>query len=214
MKPIYAILWSLVLVLVGVVWYFALWSPTQEEIEDIRAQTQQELSQAQSLRTRAAQLREIRSEAAEIEARLAEVETLVPSEVRLPAILRQVELAAQDAGIELITLSPTRPTAAGDDTVPFARVDLAFNVRGTYFQLIDLARRLEDPDLMGRGVTWRFSNLSADELPVLSGALGVTVYTRAPENDAAPAPEPEPGPDAGTEDAPQVDEGSDEEIIS
>jgi len=214
---------ALVVVLVGVGWYFLLWQPTADEIEDVRAQTQTELAQAQTARARAAELREVRAQAAEIDAQLAEAETLVPTDVTLPAILRQIELAAADAGVELDNLSPSRPIEIDDETASYVEVELAFNVQGTYFQLVDLARRLEDPALMGRGLTWRFGTFSiAEEFPNLSGSLGASVYARAPveiagDEDAEDADDAEAADDGAEADTgeppPPRPDGDDEEDI-
>lgn len=219
----------LVVLLVGLLWYFLLWTPNQDEITDLRAQTRNERQLADDARARAAQLREVRAQAPELEAALGTAAQLVPVELGLPAILRQVQSAAEDAGVTLQNLAPSPPEAAGSEELPFDAVELSFNVEGTYFQLVDLARRLEDPALMGRGLTWRFGTFGiAEEFPSLSGSLAATVYARSSEPgaeeqaadaadqaEARPPSDDEPStePGSGDEPPPRPD-GDEQEPVS
>ncbi|MFP4148936.1 MAG: type II secretion system protein GspM [Nitriliruptoraceae bacterium] len=224
----------LAVVLVGVLWYFLLWTPTDEEIAELRAQTQNEQQLADQARIRAEELRDVRERAPELESTLAVAEQLVPVDVGLPAILRQIQLAAADAGVTLENLAPSRPIAAGTEELRVEAVELSFNVQGTYFQLVDLARRLEDPALLGRGLTWRFGTFGiAEEFPTLSGSLAATVYARTPEvvaegsedegEESGEDPEEE-GEEGGdrepppatdpSEDPPPRPDGDEEELIS
>lgn len=213
------ILLALVGVLVVVLWWFLLWSPTSEEIELTEAETEQVLVQAQQQRQRAAQLRQVRERAPEAEAQLALARTLIPQDVGIPALLRLLQTAADDAGVRLNSISPSAPspTEIGEATVEVVGVSMA--IEGTYFQIIDFARRIEDPAITGRALLWNSANLSPSDYPTLSVTLSGQVFSRD-RVVLAPAPEPDPaaddpgdGPvDTDTDDEPSIDD--DEEVVS
>lgn len=211
MSRIAWLLTSLVLILVAVGWWFLLWQPTSDDIEQVRLDTDSTLVQAERQRSEAARLRTVRETAPELEAELAVARVVVPDDAALPALLRQVQQASDDAGVRLLSVAPGRPAEVG--AVPgLSQVSMALNVEGTYFQLIDLARRLEDPAITGRGLTWNSATFSPQEFPVLIASLSATVYTRTPAVDEPPPPEPDQtatDPDAG--DAPVGD--LDEDVV-
>lgn len=210
------ILTALVAVLVGVLWWFLLWSPTSDEIEQLRAETETTRAQVQQQRAEEARLRQIRQEAPEAEAALAASQVIVPSDAALPALLRQVQQASDDAGVRLLSISPGRPSEVGDAPGGLATMTVSFNIEGTYFQIIDLARRLEDPVLTGRGLVWNTASFSIGEYPTLGVSLSAQVLTRVVGPAAATPPEDpateEPAPEDGTEPVAPTPTGPDEDL--
>lgn len=196
----------LVVVLLGVLWWFLLWSPTSEEIASVRAETETTQALALQQRQREAELREIREAAPEIEAELNTAQVLIPEGPSLPALFRQLQQAADEAGVRLESAAPARPANLADAPAGLSSMQVNVNVEGTYFQLVDLARRLEDPAINGRGLIWRNATFAAgSELPLLAGSLSIEVFTRTPAEDLPPPEEEVEGTDEtdGGSDAPE-----------
>jgi hypothetical protein len=68
-----------------------------------------------------------------------------------------------------------------------SRINVNAQVSGTYFQLVDFLRRIEDPEITPRGIVWNSANLARDEYPTITATLTGSMYTRLP----GPPPEPE-----------------------
>lgn len=197
---------GLLCVLLVVGWYFLIFSPTSEDIEDVRADTERTLTEAEQQRARAEQLREVRQNAPEAEAALSAGQQLIPEEPAIPALFRQMQQAADDAGVRLPSISPSAPSVVtiGDQEV--ASIGVSMSVQGSYFQIVDLARRIEDPLLTPRGLLWDGISLSPSEFPELSVSLSGQVYARGVEQLPSPEPPPveeETDPD---EDAAELDD--------
>lgn len=165
-----------VLLIIG--WYFLIFDPTSEEIADVRAETDVVLSQAAEQRARAAELREIRENAPEAEAALSAGRMLIPEEPSIPALFRQMQQAADDAGVRLSSISPSEPavTAVGEQQV--TSIGVSLTLTGTYFQVVDLSRRIEDPTLTPRALRWDAASLGPSEFPELSVSLSGQVFSR------------------------------------
>ena len=208
------LLTALLCVLLGVGWYFLVFSPTSEEIEDVRAETDRVSTQAESERQRAQALREVRLAAPEAEADLAAGRTMIPDDPAIPALFRQMQQASDDAGVRLNSLSPSTPSEVdvGDESV--VEISVSMSVEGTYFQLVDLARRIEDPQLTPRAFLWQSASISVGDHPMLNASLSGRVYARAgaevPELIEEPEEPEEPEDDeAEDDDLPPLDEDQD-----
>ncbi len=191
------VLTALVAVLVVVLWWFLLWSPTSEEIDQVRADTEDTRSQTQQQRAEEARLRRVRESAPEAEAELAASRVLVPTGTELPALLRHVQQAADESGARLVSIAPARPAEVADVPGGLAGVQVNFTVEATYFQLIDLARRLEDPEITARGLVWRNASFSISEFPVLNASLSAEVFSRIADAPEVAAEDPPEAPDDG-----------------
>jgi Tfp pilus assembly protein PilO len=200
----------LLTVLVGmlllVLWWFLLWAPTAAEIDSVREETLAVESQTVTLRNRAAELRRVRERAPEAAAELAAADVLVPRDAALPSLLRQLQQAADDAGVRLTAVSPSRPAARDTSVGTVSAIQLGLTLEGTYFQVVDFTRRLEDPMLSGRGVVWTSLSLSRGELPSLNAQIGATVFTRG-EVAAVEAPELADDGDGETDEDTADDDG-------
>jgi Tfp pilus assembly protein PilO len=180
------------LVLLVVVFYLFGWKPKSDEIAEIRAQTDDAVAQQALLESQIASLEDVRANAPEIEAALATAESLVPRDAALPSALRQLQLAADDSGTVLVSIAAGRP-AAVEDVPELARVAVTITAEGSYFQLVDFLRRIEDPSITPRVVLFENVALSVDEHPTLTAALTGSMFAILPAPPAAePAPEPEP----------------------
>jgi Tfp pilus assembly protein PilO len=182
-------------ILLVVAFYFLAWAPKSDEIEELEAQIDTVLAQQTQTRSRIVALEEVRARAPEIEADLGAVEALVPTEVAYASVVRQLQLAADDSGVTLITIQPGRPSATGDG---LATISLNLSLRGSYFQVVDLLRRIEDPAITARGILFDSAALAVDEYPELSVSLSGRMFALL-DAPAAPAPAPSPS-ETATED--------------
>lgn len=181
---------TLLLVAVGaiaiiVLFYMFGWKPKADELAEVRAQTEDAIAQQSVLESQIANLESIRAVAPEIEAALAAAESLIPRDAALPSALRQLQLAADDSGVELVSIAPGRP-AADPDVPEVARISLSVNAEGSYFQIVDFLRRLEDPTITPRVVLLQNISVSGLEHPTLSIAMTGAMFAILP---APPAPE-------------------------
>lgn len=200
------VLIALVCVLLGVGWYFLLFAPTSEEIEDVRAQTAQVEQEAEQQRARAAALREVRAEAPEAEAQLAFGRTILPENADIPALFRQLQQATDDAGARLTTIAPAAPTEQTDEDLQYASIPVSVTVEGSYFQLVDFVRRIEDPTLTPRAVFWQGATVSIVEYPELSATFTGLVFSRNVDDLPEIPEEPEEEPDEDPEDDEDADD--------
>ncbi|MBW3659809.1 MAG: type 4a pilus biogenesis protein PilO [Actinobacteria bacterium] len=180
-----AILSVLGVVLVLVLFYFFAFQPKNEEIAVIREEIDTAVAQQATLESRIAALQEVRLRAPEIEAALAAAESIIPRESALPSALRQLQLAADDSGVDLITISPGRPTVVEGAAPELALMTISVAIEGSYFQLVDFLRRIEDPAITPRGIEWNSGSLAPTVYPRLTVSLSGEMYALLP---AAPVP--------------------------
>lgn len=199
---------GLAAVLVLVLFWLLLYSPRSEELAEIRAETEDiEARQVQTAQ-RIANLEDVRDTAPAQEAALAAAQSIIPRDQALPSFLRQLQLAADESGMVLSSVSPSRPTAAEIEggASGLHRINVVAALEGSYFQLVDLLRRIEDPEITPRSVLWNSVSVGGDpeDHPELQVSLQGDLYALLP---TASAPEPE----AQDEDEADVEAEADED---
>lgn len=180
------VLTALLCLLLIIGWYFLIFDPTSEEIAGVREETEFVEGQTAMALARAEQLREIRAEAPAAEADLAIGRSLFPDDPSLPAVFRQLQQAGDEAGVRLSSIAPTAPSNVDYDGGSYAAIGLSLNVEGSYFQVVDFARRIEDPSITPRALLWEGANLSLGEFPELNVTLTGTVFARTASEPRAP----------------------------
>lgn len=216
MKRAPLLLAILAAVLVVVLWFLLLWSPTSDRIADTEARTDQVRANQDVARARIASLQDVRERAPQIQADVAAGESILPRSTALPSALRQLQQAADDSGAVLVSVTPGRPVPVTDAAQAVVgdgslhAMDLALELRGSYFQIVDVLRRLEDPAITPRGMSWSAMTLSIEEYPeltvamtgrifaVLEGAADPAALPDATATDPVPAT-PDPATEAPAE---------------
>lgn len=217
-------------ILVVAAFFFLLYQPKNEELDEIRAETESIEAQQDDVRERIGELRGIREQAPELESLLEAGEAVVPDDPALPSLLRQLEQAASDSQVTLVSIAPSRPTTVdeedeeddaeveGTPAGDLARVSVTVEVDGTYFQPVDFLRRIEDPGISPRGVLWNTVSITEgdDELPELRASLNADVFARVPaaddeEADDGEEAEDEAGDDEENEEAGDEEDATDDE---
>jgi Tfp pilus assembly protein PilO len=186
------LLTALGLVLVVALFYVALFQPAREELADVEAQIAEQEVQQQRHREEIERLRLVRDEAPETEADLVAAERIVPRDPQMPALIRQLQVAANESGIDLQTVSASRPTELADAPQEgLAAIPVQAQLAGGYFQVVDFLRRIEDPTITSRGITWTEVNVVRGEAyPALEFQLSGRAFAIITE-PLAPEPEPE-----------------------
>lgn len=199
MKRMHLLLAGLVVVLLVVAFWVLLWQPQRDELAAIEVSIADEQAEQGRLAGSINRLRDVRRESPEIESELTAFESIVPEGSELPAALRQLQLAADESGVVLQTVSTGRPTGIPDSIEGLSSISLSAQVVGEYFQVVDFLRRVEDPLITPRGVEWSAASLSPTEYPELNVSLTGSLFAVI----TAPAPPPsegEPADDAETDD--------------
>lgn len=189
----------LALLLVALFW-FLLWTPAQEDLEEIEAAIEAEEATQDTLRASIESLRAVRQEAPEAEARLSTASTIVTRDPALPSALRQLQSAADESGLTLRSVN-TSPPASLDAELNLANIALTVQVEGSYFQVVDYLRRVEEPRITPRGIRWSNLSVSISEYPGLGVTLSGNMYTLLPEEEIVDDPDEADDPDAIDDDA-------------
>lgn len=185
-----------------VAWYLLLWSPRVDALELVEVDLQATLSEQAATQSRIGQLQQVREEAPDLQADLAAAAAVLPDETQLPSALRQLQQATDESGATLLSVAPGRPEAVEGATPGLYAVGLALELRGSYFQIVDTLRRLEDPTISPRGFLWDSVALGVgEEYPTLTVSLSGRMFSalETPPGEPAAGATPEAGvtPEAG-----------------
>lgn len=172
-------------VLVIAVWWLFLYSPGRAELAAVQDEIAAAQAEQASLQQRIAALEAVRARAPETEAAIAQLRAVVPDDPALPSALRQLVAAADDAGISIDSLATTRPEER-EELVGLNSATVTLTATGSYFQLVDFLRRVEDPTITARGLKFDTLAVSTDEPPTLTISLTGQMYSVL---DPPPAPE-------------------------
>lgn len=181
-------------VLLGALFFFFVWQPKSDEIAEIETQIDTVEEQQAQLRQRLTALREVRNNAPELEAAIVAAESIVPRDIGQASAIRQIQLAADESGVELPTVSFGGPSQIQDAPPGLAALSLTLQVEGGYYQIVDFYRRVEDPTITPRGVTWSSVSLTPTDYPTLSASSSGSMYALLP---TPPVPEPAEEPAQG-----------------
>ncbi len=153
--------------------YFLLISPKRAEAADLRAQAVAQVTANSALRTEISVLKAQAKALPAKQAQLAAVAAKIPDNPALPALIKALSLAADEANVELVSLAPSTPVAVvgpapvgvvagapaavtpagGAAVTPVApvgsaagtlqQINLALTVVGGYFQVEQFLDQLE-----------------------------------------------------------------------
>lgn len=118
------------LTLVGVIavlagGWFLLVSPKRADASQVRAQTAGQLSANNTLRSQIQMLKAQAKDLPKQQAKLAAVAAKIPDNPALPTLIRALTRAADEADVELVSLSPSQPTAVAGAAAPSRPVSAA-----------------------------------------------------------------------------------------
>ena len=185
------------------IWYFAFYKPTSDDVSKTQEEVTTAQREQQALEATLARLEELDRNAPQQQATLQKLDAAIPSTPDLADFIFQANTAAADSGVDWVSIAPTPPAAStsGGPTV----IALAIQVNGGFFQVLDYLNRLEDlPRLVvtdtisvaaggstgsATGSTTQTTlstSTSNSGAPTLSVALGSRMFTTATAVPAAP----------------------------
>lgn len=189
-------------ILVIALWWVFLYSPGQEDLQRLEDDIAVAEDERVELQTRINQLEQIRSSAPETEALIAQLGSIVPTDPALAGALRQIEAAAEDAGVEVQQLSTSRPALVSEEDADTGlhEISVSMSLQGSYFQFVDFLRRLEDPSITSRGLVFTSLSLSAAEYPSLTASISGTMFAVLDPVPEVDPDEADPAQDEATAD--------------
>jgi Tfp pilus assembly protein PilO len=196
-------------VVVIVLFVIFIFQPAREELAEVEDQIALEQTEQERLEGEIERLRLVREDAPNVEAELAAADAIVPRDPALPALVRQLQLAADESGVTLSSVATGRPVLL--EEVPeegLSAIDVNTQLEGGYFQIVDFLRRIEEPGISPRGITWVNATVTRDDAAYPD--LSVTLAGRAYAVVEVPLP-PEPEPvaeDAATDAEAETDDGA------
>lgn len=144
--PLFGVLGA---VLLAVLFYFLLYSPRNADLELVRQETATLETQRVSLQGEVARLREVEANQVQVRSALARLEEFIPSGTAQSTAVRQLQLAADAAGVEIDSVTFAAPALiegappTGVPETALAQIPITVSMSGGYFQVVDFMRRLE-----------------------------------------------------------------------
>ncbi len=180
---------AVVALLLASTYFMAFHRPRSDQIAALATETGRLRSEQTSLRRSIAALEGIAAREPEYKAALDLVERLIPGRLAQPALLAQMQLAAQGAGVELVSVTfgePAVPKDAPQSTVPgtvLVAMPVTVAVNGPYVGIASMLRRIETEK--NRAVLVRTVALTEADagFPQLTGTWSGQAYALLAAND-------------------------------
>lgn len=170
----------LVLVLVTVGYFFLVFQPQSDEIEETRTAADAAEQRVEALEIELSRLEALKERAPELRAEAVRLDAAMPSDPQQAQIILALQEAADASGIDWLSISASLPAANQEQPGVFT-VSLSLAIEGGYFQVQDYIVRLET---LSRALKISTVSLSPTELPNLSASLSMTMFTSEPTLDA------------------------------
>ncbi len=125
-------------------WYFFLFSPTSNDLNDTRQQVSEAQRQKQQLENTVRHLKELSNNRIQQQADLLALRKAVPEQPDLGEFILQANDIATASGVDWLAISPSPPVASTQG--PKSTIALSMQIDGGFFQVLDYLNRLEDLD--------------------------------------------------------------------
>jgi type IV pilus assembly protein PilO len=148
-------------VVVAAGWFLTAYRPTEHHVTQLHSQVATEKQQVASLEAQLAHLQALQRNAPKLQAQLSHLATALPTDPGLPQFILQLQDAANKAGVDFLSVTPSLPAAstagtpagsapaaaAGTPTTNAAsglkQISVAITTTGKYFTLENFIYRLE-----------------------------------------------------------------------
>lgn len=210
--PLIGVLVALVLV-AG--YWFGLYKPALEEQAAFEEETAELEGLQSQLRAEIVQLEAIRDDEEHIRAVVARQEEFLPTGVAQPAVVRQLQQAADASEVEITSVTFGEPTVVvgapdtGDPATTLSSIAISMVTQGRYFPTVDFFRRVEQE--VPRAVLTQSVNLNEgdDGYPSLATTWSGQLFAVVPVAATVDPDDPRAAPGGVAPDAEQP-EGADE----
>jgi Tfp pilus assembly protein PilO len=152
-------------------WWMFLVSPRNSRIGELGDELVVAQDTEQRLRVQVRQLEEIRDREVEYLAALGQLESLIPERPLLDEFIEAIFALTNESGVELQTLAPSLPAAAGEDT-DLREIAISAQIEGEFFEVLGFLFGLNEMDRLVR-VDGISVSSSVDESGVTLLAVGV-----------------------------------------
>lgn len=150
------ILVSAIGLVMTLLWFFLLFSPTQSSLSQIQTQQNAVVQKNAQLRTQLFQLRQEAKNKQSKKALLAKMQQAIPTRSHLSQILFSLDSIAKKSGVTLVSVSPTPPTkpaptsslpsSPGVSSLPpgssLPTIKITLSVSGNYYKVSDFMNRI------------------------------------------------------------------------
>lgn len=166
-------------------WWFLWYSPAQETVDDTQNEVSALQSTQQSLDAQLAALKVDEKRLPELAQTQDLLAKLIPNQPGLETFISKANTAAQEAGVDWVSITPTPPVASGSGPSTIA---LAIQVQGRFAAIIDYMNRLSDYNAFERLVIIDGVNLASGGTdpngatggpPTLTVGLTARIFTYA-----------------------------------
>lgn len=188
--------------------WLAVYQPRAGRVAALEAETEQLKSQQGVVRSAIARLEAIAAEEDRVRADLATAQQLIPTDVQQPALLAQLQEAADAADVDLDGVTFGEPTPVQGAPEPdepgtvLAEISVTLTLAGDYFELVDLLGRLER-DVPRAMLVDNLHLTEAEEgFPALSGVASGRAFSLVPSDDLAEGAQPSTEQPSGAQSAP------------
>ncbi len=182
-KLLRALIVILAVALVGLGWYFFLWTPQQSKISSLNLQVSTLESQQSSLQLQISQLESAKRNLPQLIAEAKSVTGAIPKTPDLSGFMSNLQTAASAAGVAELTVSPTPPAASlAGAASGVSALAVSITANGGYSEVLRFLHSLESLPrlLVVTNVTIGKGGLTAPALsssgPVLSLQLSGDIY--------------------------------------
>ena len=169
------------LLLFSLGWFFIGFKPAGSKLSEVKLQVETKRSEVAALEARLARLQELKRNAKQLREESARLDKGLPDKPAVQTFIRQVQQAANDAGINFLSIAPSTPAAASpaaapapaapaapaDGSVapavvpaPLYTITMTMTAKGPFFNLekfvsnlerLDRAQRIDTFSLSGKG---------------------------------------------------------------
>jgi Tfp pilus assembly protein PilO len=184
-RPLIVGIVSIVAALLVVV---ALVLPKRSEAKKVQQQLDQANAQTQQLTAMVAELRDAQRAAPSIRRQLRHLDTQVPATADLPGLLDRIKRTADRSAVELDSISPGVPTAAGQ----YSTIPVELNVAGSFFAVEEFLFHVESFARAAKITSTTLTGNSGGGVQELQASISAEFFTI----DTSAGPGSQPGSQA------------------
>lgn len=136
-------------ILLTAAWWYLLYQPRRVEEADLVAQTDELEQERGQLEAELAVLRDVQANEDDYRSQLARLTSYIPDSPGQPDTLRALQQAADASGVSVFQTTFDEPELVegapetNEDKTALARIPTLMTITGSYFQVVDLLRRIE-----------------------------------------------------------------------
>jgi len=158
---------------VALVIFFLLLNPMRADISELETQKQDEEAKIGQLTVQLKTYENLRDAGKRNQGRILELAKMMPDRSEIPSLIIQVQYLADQAGIDVIQITPGQPL--GSENIAYQTMTFSLTFTGTFYDVVDFMDRAENM-VGGPGRLLTVKNVSLAP-QIVAGASS----TRSPE---------------------------------